>query len=48
VTPASLDRAVELARLPDQIRGYEQIKLGSVARFRARADELMRAMGAAG
>ena len=33
-------RAVELASLPDMIRGYEDIKLASVARYRARAREL--------
>ncbi|MBO0805984.1 MAG: 2-oxoacid ferredoxin oxidoreductase, partial [Nocardiopsaceae bacterium] len=33
-------RAVELASLPDMIRGYEDIKLASVARYRERAREL--------
>jgi indolepyruvate ferredoxin oxidoreductase len=33
-------RAVELASLPDMIRGYEDIKLASVARYRVRATEL--------
>ncbi len=31
----SYDRAVKLANLPDTIRGYEQIKLKNVERFRA-------------
>ena len=30
----TIDRATEIARLPDLIRGYEQIKLDSVSRFR--------------
>jgi indolepyruvate ferredoxin oxidoreductase len=36
------DMAVQLADLPDLIRGYEGIKLASVAEFRRRADELFR------
>ena len=35
LTPASYERAVRLARLPDVIRGYEDVKLASVERFRA-------------
>jgi indolepyruvate ferredoxin oxidoreductase len=34
------DAAVQLARLPESIRGYEDIKLRSVAAARARADAL--------
>ena len=34
LTPASYERAVRLARLPDMIRGYEDVKLASVDRFR--------------
>ena len=41
--PATYARAVQLAELPDMIRGYEQIKLRSVERFRAAARELMEA-----
>jgi indolepyruvate ferredoxin oxidoreductase len=33
--------AVELCELPDMIRGYEDIKLASVERFRERAGELL-------
>jgi indolepyruvate ferredoxin oxidoreductase len=40
LTPESHDRAVELAGLPDEIRGYEDIKLESIARFRERAKAL--------
>jgi indolepyruvate ferredoxin oxidoreductase len=41
LTPASYDRAVKLAALPDLIRGYEDIKLANVRRFR----EDVRALG---
>jgi indolepyruvate ferredoxin oxidoreductase len=33
-------RAVEIARLPDLVRGYEHIKLAHVAHYRARVKEL--------
>jgi indolepyruvate ferredoxin oxidoreductase len=41
--PATYVRAVQLAELPDMIRGYEQIKLRGVERFRAAARELLEA-----
>jgi indolepyruvate ferredoxin oxidoreductase len=41
LSPESYQRAVKLASLPDVIRGYEDIKLGNVRRFR---DEV-RALG---
>jgi indolepyruvate ferredoxin oxidoreductase len=41
--PATYERAVQVAELPDLIRGYEQIKLRSVERFRAAARELLEA-----
>ncbi len=34
------DRAVEVAGLPDMVRGYEDIKLASIEAYRARLDEL--------
>ncbi len=34
-------RAVEIARLPDLVRGYENIKLANVAVYRARVKELL-------
>jgi indolepyruvate ferredoxin oxidoreductase len=40
LTPALHGVVAELAELPDVIRGYEDIKLANVERFRARADEL--------
>ncbi|MEU1231169.1 indolepyruvate ferredoxin oxidoreductase family protein [Streptomyces sp. NPDC005828] len=33
--------AVEIASLPDTVRGYEEIKMASVARYRARSAELI-------
>ena len=35
LSPATYERAVTLARLPDMIRGYEDIKLGNVEKFRS-------------
>ncbi|WP_285652440.1 indolepyruvate ferredoxin oxidoreductase family protein [Actinomycetospora sp. NBRC 106375] len=35
------ERAAEIAALPDMVRGYEQIKLDNVARYRARLAELL-------
>jgi indolepyruvate ferredoxin oxidoreductase len=40
LSPDSLDVALEIASLPDLVRGYEEIKLAGVARFRERATEL--------
>jgi indolepyruvate ferredoxin oxidoreductase len=40
LTEGTLDRAVEIAGLPDRIRGYEQVKLDSVGTFRQRLTEL--------
>jgi len=34
LAPGSYERAVRLARLPDVIRGYEEVKLAGVERFR--------------
>jgi len=34
----------ELAELPDAVRGYEDIKLGNVAGYRARQAELLAAL----
>ncbi|MEZ5098248.1 MAG: indolepyruvate ferredoxin oxidoreductase family protein [Thermoleophilia bacterium] len=41
LTPETAPLVVELAGLPDAIRGYEEIKLASVDRFRDRARELL-------
>jgi indolepyruvate ferredoxin oxidoreductase len=40
LTPAGYDRVVQLAELPDMIRGYEDVKLRNVARYRAAIAEL--------
>jgi indolepyruvate ferredoxin oxidoreductase len=41
LSPATHERAVRLAELPDLIRGYEQIKLANVDRYH----EQVRALG---
>jgi indolepyruvate ferredoxin oxidoreductase len=38
--PANYDRAVEVAALPDMVRGYEDIKLASVDAYHARLHDL--------
>lgn len=40
LSAAGYERAVQLALLPDLVRGYEQIKLDSVRRYRARLAEM--------
>jgi indolepyruvate ferredoxin oxidoreductase len=40
LTPANAGTVLQIAELPDLIRGYEQVKSGHAARARARADEL--------
>jgi indolepyruvate ferredoxin oxidoreductase len=40
LTPETLPLALEVAELPELVRGYEQIKLAGVGRFRARGAEL--------
>jgi indolepyruvate ferredoxin oxidoreductase len=44
LSPETHERAVKVARLPDLVRGYEQVKLRSVERFRQEA----RALGVSG
>ena len=41
LSPANYDRAVEVAQLPEMIRGYEAIKEANIERFRSRAAELV-------
>jgi indolepyruvate ferredoxin oxidoreductase len=45
LSPATHERAVTLASLPDLIRGYEDVKLRGVARFREEARRLALAPG---
>ncbi|HEY4419141.1 MAG TPA: indolepyruvate ferredoxin oxidoreductase family protein [Pseudonocardia sp.] len=40
VEPDSLPLAVEIANLPDEVRGYEHVKLRNVARYRERLGSL--------
>jgi indolepyruvate ferredoxin oxidoreductase len=42
LSPANAALVLELCELPDEIRGYEAIKLRSVARFRTKAERLSR------
>ena len=41
LTPANYAVALELASLPDEIRGYGHVKDASLARFQARRRELL-------
>jgi indolepyruvate ferredoxin oxidoreductase len=41
----AIQLAIELAGLPDMVRGYEEVKLGNVARYRARQAELLAEAG---
>jgi indolepyruvate ferredoxin oxidoreductase len=45
--PQTLELALELAALPELVRGYEEIKLAGVERFRARGAELAASLHAA-
>jgi indolepyruvate ferredoxin oxidoreductase len=45
LSPERHDVAVALALLPEEIRGYEQIKLASVAAARSRAQALLQSLG---
>jgi indolepyruvate ferredoxin oxidoreductase len=45
LAPSTADRIVELAELPDVVRGYEHVKLANVARFRERMGALMQDLG---
>jgi indolepyruvate ferredoxin oxidoreductase len=40
LTPETYERAVKLANLPDLIRGYEEVKLKNVARYRAEVEKV--------
>jgi indolepyruvate ferredoxin oxidoreductase len=41
LTADTYPRAVALAALPDLIRGYDSIKLGNIAKYRAKVAELL-------
>jgi indolepyruvate ferredoxin oxidoreductase len=46
LTEANADAVAEIAGLADLIRGYEQVKLRAVDRYRSAATEQLRALGA--
>ncbi len=48
LTPGTLDAVVEVVRLPELVRGYEDIKLANVVRFRTRGAELLAELGGNG
>ena len=41
LSPDTLATAIEIAELPELVRGYEAIKLAGVERFRTRGSELL-------
>ena len=41
LTPENHALAVRIAELPDIVRGYEDVKLGNVARYRKEVEQLM-------
>src|SRR6266851_3332926 len=41
LSPVTHDLAVKLAELPDEVRGYEHVKMENVERFRDRAQQLI-------
>ncbi|MEU7815368.1 indolepyruvate ferredoxin oxidoreductase family protein [Pseudonocardia sp. NPDC049154] len=44
LTPETVDRVVAIAELADEVRGYEDIKLAAVVRFRAKAADALAAL----
>jgi indolepyruvate ferredoxin oxidoreductase len=44
LTPENLRTAIEIASLPDQVRGYEKIKSDSIALVKAQAAEKLAQM----
>ena len=47
LTPGNLPQALEIAALPDQIRGYEKIKEQSIVKVKQLAAEKLQALKAA-
>jgi len=47
LSPDTLPRCVDIASAPDEVRGYEGIKLANLERYRARLDELAAGLGSA-
>jgi indolepyruvate ferredoxin oxidoreductase len=48
LSPQTAWLVVEIAELPEMVRGYEEIKLAAVARFQKRAAELSRRLESSG
>ncbi|HEX3240846.1 MAG TPA: indolepyruvate ferredoxin oxidoreductase family protein [Solirubrobacterales bacterium] len=48
LNPGTAETVCEIARLPELVRGYEEIKLANVERFRERASELRAKLGEEG
>jgi indolepyruvate ferredoxin oxidoreductase len=48
LTPTTRDTVLELAALPDMVRGYEHVKLANVVRYRERSAELVERLRAVG
>jgi indolepyruvate ferredoxin oxidoreductase len=46
LTATNLDAAVEIAELPDMVRGYEHVKTDNAARYRQQLAELLGAFAA--
>jgi indolepyruvate ferredoxin oxidoreductase len=44
----SYDLAVELARLPERVRGYEHVKLNNVKEYEQQRDDLLASVRATG
>ncbi|MCE0764698.1 indolepyruvate ferredoxin oxidoreductase family protein [Pseudonocardia kujensis] len=44
LTPGNVERVVGIAELADEVRGYEEVKLAAVARFRAAAADALAAL----
>ena len=44
LTPERLDAAIALAALPDEVRGYEGLKLERIARFEEKLAAALRAL----
>ncbi len=47
LTPQTVEAVVAVAQLPDVVRGYEEIKLRNVARFREQGQQLLAGLAAA-
>ena len=45
LTAESVDRAVEIADLADQVRGFDEIKLANVARYREAVEAALSELG---